>query len=163
MEETYIPTEQEQQEAHELFEAAKALPTVAEKKDLVFKSVKDQIMQGYLNPLEFYRQAKVIVDVVEALKKDPDIFDCAWTEREKYGKEKPVINGSVIDNGQKTTYDYKSCNDPEYNRLSKELKEREAFLKSLKQEITVVDTTTGDTVTIQPPTIKISNFFTVKI
>jgi hypothetical protein len=163
MEETYIPTEQEHREAHEYFEAAMSFPTMAEKKDLVFKSIKDQILNGNLNPLEFYRQAKVIIDTVEALKKDPDVFDCAWTEREKYGKEKPKVNGSVIDTGQRTTYDYESTGDPVYMRLKEELKQREAFLKAVKEEMTIVDTESGDTITIKPPVQKVSTFITVKI
>lgn len=163
METEYIPTEQEQQQAYEYFEAARALPTIVEKKELVFKAVKDQILQGYVNPLEFYRQAKVMEEVIDALKKDPDIFDCAYTEREKYGKEKPKINGATIDTQQRTNYDYKACNDPVWNRLKEELSAREAFLKTIKEPLTTVDTATGDTVTIQPPTLKISNFFTVKL
>lgn len=163
METEYMPTEQEQQEAFEYFDAAKTLPTIAEKKDVVKGAIKDQILSGYLNPLEFYRQAKIVADVVEELKKDPDIFDAAWTEREKYGKGKAVINGATIDCQQRTTHNYKLCNDPEYNRLYQALKDREAFLKSLKEPITIVDTQTGETATIQPPTITISNFFTVKI
>jgi hypothetical protein len=157
------PTPEETQEAYEYFEAAKTFPTIAEKKDLVYKSIKDQIMQGYLNPLEFYRQAKIIIDTVEALKKDPDVFDCAWTEREKYGKEKPVINGSTIDNGQRITYDYESTGDPVYIRLKEELKQREAFLKAVKEEMTIVDTETGDTITIKPAVQRVSTFITVKI
>lgn len=163
MEEYSVPTDQENQEAYEYFEAVKTLPTIAERKDVFVKGIKDQIMAGYMNPLEFYRQAKIAIDCLEELKKDPEIFDCAYTERDKYGKEKPVVNGSVIDTGQRTTYDYKSCNDPEWNRLTQALKDREAFLKALKKEMTVVDTETGETVTIQPPTLRISNYISVKI
>jgi hypothetical protein len=160
MEETYIPTEQEHQEAYEYFEAAKAFPTIAEKKELVYKSIKDQILSGYLNPLEFYRQAKVIIDTVEALKKDPDVFDCAWTEREKYGKEKPKVNGAVIDNGQRTTYDYASCDDPVYNELKEKLKAREKFLQNIPAAGTV-DPETG--LLIKAPVQKVSTFITVKL
>lgn len=158
-----ILTEQEHREAHEYFEACQAFPTLAEKKELVFKSIKEQILTGYLNPLEFYRQAKAIIDTVEALKKDPDIFDCAWTEREKYGKEKPVINGSVIDSGQRTTYDYESTGDHVYQRLKEELKQREAFLKTIKEEMIIVDPKTGEGITVKPPVQKVSTFITVKL
>lgn len=163
MEHIFEPTEQERQEGQDYYEAASALPTLADKADLFKQSVKDQILNGYLNPLEFYRQAKIVGECIEELKKDPEIYDCAYTEREKYGKEKPKVNGAVIDNGSRTTYNYKSCNDPEYNRLEKELEDRKAFLKALKEPLTVVDTASGETVTIQPPTLTISNFITVKI
>jgi hypothetical protein len=154
------PTPDEDQQAYEYFDACRSLPTIAEKKDLVYKSVKDQIVSGYLNPLEFYRQAKIVGDVIEALKKDPDIFDCAFTERAKYGKEKPVINGSTVDTSQRTTYDYGSCCDPVYDKLKEDLKAREKFLQSLPSTGTV-DPDTG--LLIQAPVQKISTFITVKL
>jgi predicted DNA-binding protein YlxM (UPF0122 family) len=160
MEDTYIPTDQERQEGHDYYEACLSLSTMAEKKELVYKSVKDQIVSGYLNPLEFYRQAKVIGDVIEALKKDPDIFDCAWTEREKYGKEKPTINGATVDTSQRTTYDYASCGDPVYDKLKEDLKAREKFLQALPNTGTV-DPETG--LLIKAPVQKISTFITVKL
>jgi predicted DNA-binding protein YlxM (UPF0122 family) len=160
MEDTYIPTDQERQEGHDYYEASMSMPTMAEKKELVFKSVKDQIMSGYLNPLEFYRQAKIVIDTVEALKKDPDIFDCAFTERAKYGKEKPVVNGSTVDTSQRTTYDYASCEDSVYEELKEKLKAREKFLQSLPAAGTV-DPETG--AFIKAPVQKISTFITVKI
>ena len=124
-----IITDQEMREAHEYFEAASAFPTLAEKQVIFKKAIKDQILQGYLNPLEFYRKAKIIIEAIEELKKDPDIFDCAWNEREKFGKDKAIINGAVVEVQQRSTPDYKSCNDPVYNRLKEELAAREKLLK----------------------------------
>lgn len=158
--ETYAPTEEEQKEAYEYFEAAKAFPTIAEKKDLVKQSIKDQILSGYLNPLEFYRQAKIIGDVMEDLKKDRDIFDCVQTEILKYGKEKPTVNGAVVTMSSRTTPDYSSCGDPVYNELKEKIKAREQFLKALPPEGTV-DPNTG--LLIMPPVTKESQFITVKI
>lgn len=154
------PTEQEKKEAYEYAEAVRALPTIADKKDLVKKSLKDQILSGYMNPLEFYRQAKVIADVIEDLKKDPEIFDAAYSERLKYGKEKPSINGSIVDVSTRTTYDYASCGDPVYDELKEKIKDREKFLKALPETGTV-DPETG--VFIKAPIAKESQFFTVKI
>lgn len=55
------------------------------------------------------------------------------------------------------SYDYSTCNDPEWQYLSerkaffeKELKERESFLKSLKNDMDVI--VQGEPVTIKPPT-----------
>jgi hypothetical protein len=158
-----MPTEHEQQEAYEYNQAVSALPTIVESKELFKRAVKEQVLSGFKNPLDFYRQAKIIIDCMEELKKDSEIFDCAYTEREKYGKEKPVINGSVIDTGSKTNYDYKACNDPVWNALKEAISDREKFLKSLKEPTTIVDTKTGEAVTINPPETKVSNFFTVKI
>jgi hypothetical protein len=58
----------------------------------------------------------------------------------------------------KTEYDYTVCKDPVYNSLAAQLeiaknslKEREAFLKGIKQPLTVVDENTGEVSTIYPP------------
>lgn len=157
--EDYIPTHEDWQMANDVMEVGKALSSVSEKKELFKQVIKDQVLNGYLNPLEFYRQAKIITECIDELKKDSDIYECAYTEREKYGKEKPKINGSVIDHGSRQTFDYKSCNDSEWNRLKEELSKREAFLKNVPPEGTV-DPKTGEL--IMPPSIKVSNFFTVK-
>lgn len=155
-----IPTEEEQKEAQEVYEASKALSTIAERKDLVIKSTKDQIMAGYLNPLEFYRQAKLFTECIEALKKDPDIIDCAQTEVLKYGKEKPVVNGAVVTMSSRSTPDYSSCGDPVYETLKEQLKAREQFLKSIPSG-GVADPETGQI--IQAPVVRETSFITVKI
>lgn len=140
------------------------LPDTVLQKELFRASIKDKVMSGSLNPLEFYRQAKLITDCIDDLKKDSDIFDCAQTERLKYGKEKPVINGSVVDISSRSTPDYNSCGDPVYDDLKERLKAREQFLKSLPKEgLIVTDPETGETKTIFPPIFKETSFITVKI
>jgi hypothetical protein len=136
------------------------MPTSVFQKELFRQSVKNRILGGTLNPLEFYRQAKLITDCIDDLKKDSDIFDCAYSERLKYGKEKPTVNGSIVDISSRTTYDYGSCGDPVYDQLKEKIKSREQFLKSLPPEGTV-DPESG--LFIKPPVTKESQFFTVKI
>jgi biotin synthase-related radical SAM superfamily protein len=140
------------------------LPNTVIQKELFRADLKDKILNGEVNPLEFYRQAKLFTDLIEDLKKDSDIFDCAQTERLKYGKEKPVINGSVVDISSRSTPDYNSCNDPVYDDLKEKIKAREQFLKALPKEgLIVTDPETGETKTIFPPIFKESSFVTVKI
>jgi hypothetical protein len=136
------------------------LPGTITQISLYKQSVKESILEGHLNPLDFYRRAKLIIDAIESLKKDQDIFDCAEQERAKYGKEKPNVNGSVVDISSRTTYDYESCEDPVYQELKEKLKAREAFLKNIPAG-GVADPETGQI--IQPPVQKISQFVTVKI
>jgi hypothetical protein len=136
------------------------LLTTLEKKEVFKQNIKDRVLEGRLNPLEFYRQAKIAGDCIEELKKDADILSCAQDERARYGKEKPSINGSIVDTGSKTTYDFKSCNDPVWNELKEKISEREKLLKALPPE-GMADPSTGGI--IMPPTSKVSNFITVKI
>lgn len=140
------------------------LPVSQIQKQSFKADIKNQIMEGTLNPLEFYRRAKLIDECIEELKKDPEVFEYAVSERAKWGKEKPVVNGSVVDTGSKTTYDYKACGDAVWESLKEQLQAREKFLKTIPREgLIVTDPNTGETVTIYPPAEKVSEFITVKI
>lgn len=149
-------------ETGESYEVTQPLPllTSVEGKEAARIAIREKVLNGEINPLEVYRQAKLMELLIEEIKKDPDILDAAQSERDKYGKEKPKINGAVVDNGSKTTYDYASCGDPVYDKLKEDIKAREAFLKAIPAGGTV-DPETG--LLIQPPVQKISNFITVKI
>lgn len=160
MESTYNPTDQEMQEAQDYFEATKSLVTVAEKKDVFKLAIKEQILNGYLNPLEFYRQAKIAAECIEELKKDPDVFDCAMEEINKYGKEKPNVKGAIVSASHRSNYNYESTGDPIWKELKQKLQEREKFLKAIPSAGTV-DPDTG--VLIMPPTVTETQFITVKI
>lgn len=136
------------------------LPTSQIQKQEFKEKIKNEIMEGALNPLEFYRRAKLIDECIEELKKDADIFDYAVSERAKWGKEKPLVNGSIVDTSSRTTYDYESCNDSVYNELKEKIKAREAYLKALPPQ-GAVDPDTGELVL--PPVKRVSEFITVKI
>ncbi len=154
----------DRQEAYNIGAMEPKLPSTVSDITYLKQSIKSSILSGEKNPLEFYVQAKMLTDLVEDLKKDSDIFDCAYTERLKYGKEKPTVNGSVIDISSRSTPDYNTCGDPVYNELKEKLKARELFLKNLPKEgLIVTDPDSGETKTIYPPTFKESQFFTVKI
>lgn len=150
----------DKEQAYNLGAMEPRLPATVSDISYLKSSIKQSILNGEKNPLEFYVQAKLLTDLVDDLKKDADIFDCAYSERLKYGKEKPNVNGSVIDISSRTTYDYASCGDPVYDELKDKIKAREQFLKALPPEGTV-DPESG--VFIKPPVTKESQFFTVKI
>lgn len=124
------------------------------------QSMKESILSGQTNPLEFYATAKLLTDAIDEVKKDNEVMDCAFDEVAKYGKEKAVINGSVIAQGSRTIFDYTSCGDSVYNELKEKLKAREMFLKGLPPE-GAVNPDTGEF--IKAPKTSTSNFITVKI
>ncbi len=83
------------------------------------------------------------------------------TEADKYpGTTFEFLGNQVQKVDTYTKYDYSACNDPEWNRLSKEvetlqikLKEREAFLKANKASFSLLDDSTGEVVVIHPPKV----------
>ena len=105
-------------------------------KDIVaFKEgLKDKILSGEMNPLEYYRTKKLFTEALEDVAKDSEVMGCAFDEIAKYGKEKPVVQGSVIGSGSKTTYDYSTCGDSVWNELKEKIQEREKYLKALPVE-----------------------------
>lgn len=121
----------------------------------------DQLIQavkeGEANPLEVYTFIKAFEKMADRVQKE--IKENLLTEADKYPEKTFELMGNKFEKAEVgTKYDYTVCNDPVYNgrlqifnKASEQVKEREAFLKALKQPITIVDEGTGEIVTISPP------------
>jgi transcriptional regulator with PAS, ATPase and Fis domain len=113
------------------------------------------VQEGMTNPLEFRVKAKMVIDALENAIKMTN--DDAMVEQMKHGKRSEMF-GAVIDSVETgVKYDYQSTNCPEWERFdemvkhySEQKKNRETFLKSLKEPINIV-TDDGEIVTINPP------------
>jgi hypothetical protein len=98
----------------------------------------------------------------------PTLIENALNEISNFEKN-PIIKGSefsIVEAGVK--YDYSDCNDIEYNTLTTQiealkstLKERETFLKAIKQPMQMIDENSGEVYTINPP--KKSSTTTLKV
>lgn len=120
--------------------------------NLVIKSVKD----GNINPLDLTIKLKALEDTTDIIRKA--IKSDATIEADKYGKSFTYHNAKIDVVMAGVKYDYSNCEDPEWNELNLEIialsekrKERETFLKSLNNYLTIVDEDTGETSTIYPP------------
>lgn len=121
--------------------------------DQLIESVKN----GEANPIEVLVMLKAFEKVSDRVLKE--IRYNAVTEANKYQGPSFEWNGNKIEKSELgVKYDYSICNDPVYNQRQqisaesdKQLKERESFLKSLKEPITIVDEGSGEIVTIRPP------------
>ena len=116
-----------------------------------------EVKAGDQNPLE----VKVLIT---ALKKSLEIIeegikDSVLSEATKHGKNFDFYGAKICikENGQR--YDFKNCNYPKWNLLDvqelsvkEKKKEAEAFLKTVKEPFELVDTETGETFRIHPPT-----------
>ena len=113
--------------------------------------------QGILNPLELLTKLrfgeKVIKQTIE------NIMPLAVDEATKHNKGDVVYNHEITVQEAGTKYDYSKCNHPEYNilvnqknHISDQMKDLEAILKANKTSWEHVDTSTGETFTIYPPT-----------
>lgn len=142
------------------------LPESKQQIELFAQQLEASLLNGEVSGIDLIRFQKAMEKVFEKIK--PTLTETALNELELYEKT-PIIKGcefSKIEAGVK--YDYSGCNDAIYNESIKELeyfknglKQRETFLKAIKEPMTIVNEITGEVVTINPP-IK-SSTTTVKV
>lgn len=123
---------------------------IKEKVDAVVVTIQD----GWTDPLDALILAKKGVELFSSLEKNVRCYAEAKQVSKGYSKHGTKISEAMA--GVK--YDYSTCNDPEWNELSKkaeeakkELSKREEFLKAVTKDIEVVDVDTGATHTLKPP------------
>lgn len=118
------------------------------------ESVKADILSGYINPLESALLLKSFEDIVKSLRGDNEIKRCIELEADKYTEKTIDFGGAKIAKSERTSYDFKNCNDSIWVELTMkkaqidaELKGREAWLKSISTP--TPDINTGEIV--NPP------------
>ncbi len=124
--------------------------------DIFSDQIIESVKEGNESAIKVLIQMTAISKVVERVKKE--IKDNYLTESEKYEGNSFTYLGNVIQKGDvKTDYFYDKCNDPEWSRLEKEIlklsgdqKDREKFLRSLKEPIELLDKDTAEVTTIYP-------------
>ncbi len=114
------------------------------------QAVADQYLDGYNSPTEGLTIARKGLDFFEQLKNN--LADAAANELKLSKGEKRVINGATVTEQMVgVRWDYKGCGDPLYNDLAEKLKNREAFLQTIKGSQNVLIEETGEVVEIFEP------------
>lgn len=119
----------------------------------IIRSVKD----GEENPLNVMLYIRAMEKAFRVI--NDQIKEYAVREADKYPGTTFNYRGVELAKGDvSTTYDYTVCGDTIWERLRVDadaaklkLSERETFLKSLKEPITIVDEMTGEVVEVRPP------------
>lgn len=142
------------------------LPETKKQIETFAHSLEQGLINGQIIASDLLRFQKAMEKVFEKIK--PTLIENALNEISNFEKN-PIIKGSefsIVEAGVK--YDYSDCNDLEYNTLSIQLealkstlKERETFLKSIKQPMQMIDENSGEVFTIYPP--KKSSTTTLKV
>ncbi len=115
------------------------------------------VKEGRENPLEIQLLIKKYEFVLNEIKENIKVN--VNTETAKYGDKEFEYGGAKCHYiPVKTEYDFRVCNDDVWNSYEKQIKnlndvkkERETFLKSLTETITVIDDQTGEMKVISPP------------
>lgn len=134
------------------------MPSTLDQVARFVSKVKDEALSGEYNPLEVLKQLRMAQKALEILNKDEELEEAAQKEHSKHGVktlELPGASVTIKEVGVK--YDYEACNDRIW-RLHKEdesmsaynRKEREKFLQSIKDPITILNEETGQVETLNP-------------
>lgn len=115
------------------------------------------VLEGEVDPISHVVKLKAMQETIKRTLDDDRMKDAVLSEIEKYGKERSWNGATVKMKEVGVSYDHSNSNDPVYARLIEErtildakIKEREAFLKTVPDNTTVVDDETGEIYTIHP-------------
>lgn len=115
------------------------------------------VKSGEINPLELIVQLHALTKVYEEVREE--IEENVLKEAEKYPEKVIERYGARIEKTEVgTKYNYATSKDIEWERLDSEYKtlerrrkEREEFLRALKEPMTAVNEETGEVYKIMPP------------
>jgi hypothetical protein len=132
------------------------LPETKQQIETFAYSLEQGLNNGQIIASDLLRFQKAMEKVFEKIK--PTLIENALNEISQYEKNS-VIKGSefsIVEAGVK--YDYSNCNDPVYNEhfqnlenAKERLKERETFLKCIKEPMHFINEDTGEAITLCPP------------
>lgn len=128
----------------------------------------EEITSGNSNPLDIELMLKNLEETISAVRKHPEVKETILAEAQNYPEKTFKFKGATITKTQRSAYDFSACNDSLYNSLVSDsealktkIKEREAFLKTLKPEMNIADAETGEM--LLPPSVLITESLTIKL
>lgn len=138
----------------------RAVPFTKENQKATAQTLVTKVVEGEADPIQVFSTVKALVECLTIFLKDKGVVDSTITACEKYGKSGAMFNGAnlcIAEVGVK--YDYSTCGDPDWDdltakkaELDAKIKAREAFLRGIPGEATIVNEETGQITKIYPPT-----------
>jgi hypothetical protein len=133
------------------------MPSKASEVAIFAKQIIENVQNGNANPLEVKVMMRALRAVAEEVEEEID--DNAISEAEKYSEKVVEMYGARIEKAEVgVNYNYASSGLSEWEKLDAEIKaltdrrkEKETFLRALKEPMTVVNESTGEIETIKPP------------
>lgn len=137
--------------------------------DLFTDQIIESVKRGETNPLKVRIWVKTMETICSRLKSETE--NEQLSEADKYSEKSFEYAGAIITKSEQgTKYDFSKCGDPIWQQRDQillsaknQLKEREDFLKSLKEPLNTFDEETGETFVIKPPTKKSKSGLNVSI
>jgi hypothetical protein len=149
-----------------LISELKRLPETKAQVEAFAEGAIQEVISGERNPLEFETLLKAMETMIEIIRKDQRVKDAIESEAMKYPDKSFDYGNAIFTKSGRTTYEFEVCEDIQWEMADVEAKkwtnirkEREAFLKALKEP--VADISTGGV--INPPATRYSLFVSVKL
>jgi len=119
--------------------------------------VVSEVEGGLINPLDLVIYLRSIQKSIDGI--NDKVKQMIIDEADKYPQKSFEYKGAMISKEELgTKYDYENCEDMIWGKLDSEIKgltekkkERETFLKTIKDPIGYTDTETGETWKVNPP------------
>lgn len=144
--------------------------TNKEMRDRFVKQVIFGVEVGEVNSLELHLQLKCMEEIIKGIRSDKWYNQILLEDSEKFGKSFDKYNAkfSIKETGVK--YDYSQCNDSillelmeKQEMLDNEIKERQAFLKTVPPSgIDIIDFN-GEVMKVYPPSKSSTTSVTVQL
>jgi hypothetical protein len=138
--------------------------TKAERAHFISKVI-DEVQSGARNPIEAYVLLNNLKTLAAELAKNEDFKEAVISTLMHYDGNKTGFGDFDISLTERKSFDFETCEDSEWERLDAEIKslnvlkkERESFLKTIKQPVGNIET--GEV--IHPPAYTSSEVITVK-
>jgi len=133
------------------------LPSTGDEIKRFSTQIINQVKSGEENPLKLLVLLRALESTAETIREG--IGQEILNEVGKYSEKTFEAYGARIERAEVgTSYDYANCGDPEWEQFSvaektaaANRKDRETFLRSLREPMDVLQRETGELVTIRPP------------
>lgn len=137
--------------------------------DFFSDSIIQSVKEGEVNPLDVCIQLKAMELATDRIRKE--IHENLMNEVNKFPEKEFEWRGNKISKAEHgTKYDYSKCGDPDLTiyleskeKIDMGIKDRETFLKALKEPIEVLHSLTGEVHLLTPPTKKSKSGINVSI
>jgi hypothetical protein len=125
--------------------------------DMFSRQLVNAVKNGEVNALELKAFLKSLEAIIERV--DKETRDEQLKESDRYPEKTFYAFGCQVEKAEVgVRYDYLNCGDPVYEQrhvifesAKRQLDERAEFLKSLREQITIVDEGSGEVVCVRPP------------
>lgn len=137
--------------------ALRIMPNTKQQIEFFSNAIINNVQNGEVNAIEVLVMLRALEAVSETVR--DAIKTNIETAADKYSEKSFEVFGAMIERAEVgVKYNYETCGDPTWERYSVDertasasRKQREEFLRSLREPMRIVDEETGETWVIKPP------------